>query len=104
MKNLRLNQLPQAPGVYFFKNQKGEVLYVGKALKIKNRVKSHFRPLLLAQIETVDYIEVASEIEALLLEANLIKKFKPKYNTRLKDDKSYLYFKITMGEDLPKFL
>ncbi|MDP3998194.1 MAG: GIY-YIG nuclease family protein, partial [bacterium] len=110
----KIERLPQTPGVYLFKNDTGQVIYVGKALNIRQRVKSHFREklpeigfrqsLMLSQIRDVDYVQVRSEIEALLLEANLIKKYQPKYNSRLKDDKSYLYIKITSGDDFPKVL
>lgn len=107
-----VNHLPPAPGIYIFRGEAGQSIYVGKALNLRARVKSHFRPpkglfkkdLLREQTSSVDYIAVESEIEALLLEANLIKKFQPKYNTRLKDDKSYLYIKITAADDFPKVL
>lgn len=112
MNKPQINHLPKRPGVYLFKNSNRQVLYVGKALDLRNRVKSYFHttenklevktPLLVPQIASVEYIEVRSDIEALLLEANLIKKFQPKYNAKLKDDKSYLYIKITTGEDFPK--
>lgn len=114
MTKLPINHLPKTPGVYLFKNGEGKVIYVGKALNIRSRVRSYFRQtakdfgfkqsLMLPQIETVECINVASEIEALLLEANLIKKYQPKYNSRLKDDKSYLYIKITTSDDFPKVL
>jgi len=105
-------KLPQKPGVYFFKDQKGKVLYVGKALNLKKRVALYFRDKdiftprisrLISQVKKVQWQETASEVEALILEANLIKKFKPKYNVRLKDDKSFLYIKIT-GEKFPAVL
>ena len=106
------SELPQKPGVYFFKDQKGKVLYVGKALNLKKRVALYFRDKdiftprisrLISQVKKVQWQETASEVEALILEANLIKKFKPKYNVRLKDDKSFLYIKIT-GEKFPAVL
>lgn len=92
------------PGVYIYKNKNNSILYVGKAKNLKNRVKSYFQsPVLLgpktanlvAQINSIEYIEVNSEIEALLLESTLIKKFKPKYNIAAKDDKSPYYIHIT---------
>lgn len=105
-----LEKIPVKPGVYFFINEKDEVLYVGKARNLKQRVKSYFLLSLLlgaktqklvSQIKKVDFLLAESEFEALLLEAALIKKFQPKYNSRLKDDKSFLYIKIT-DEEFPR--
>lgn len=105
--------LPGKPGVYLFKDRAGKIIYVGKALNLKKRVASHFlkkffllgrEELLVSQTKTVNFFLVESEIEALLLEADLIKKYQPKYNVRLKDDKSYLYIKITQSDDFPKVL
>lgn len=113
MTNSQVKSLPTSAGVYLFKNRQGEIIYVGKALSIRARVKSHFdqksgyhfrQSQMLSEAEKIDYINVGSEIEALLLEANLIKAHQPKYNTRLKDDKSYLYIKITRHESFPKVL
>jgi len=96
--------LPAVPGVYIYKDKNKNILYVGKAKNLKNRVKSYFQPPirlgpktanLVLQIFTIVYIEVNSEIEALLLESKLIKKFKPKYNIASKDDKSPYYIHIT---------
>lgn len=101
--------LPETPGVYLFKNKRGKIIYVGKAVNLKNRVGSYFQKfenllpktqLLVSEIADLYYIRVESEIEALILEANLIKKHKPHYNIRLKDDKDYIYIKITK-EDFP---
>ena len=101
--------LPDTPGVYLFKNARGKVIYVGKAINLKNRVSSYFQKfenllpktqLLVTDITDLDYVRVESEIEALILEANLIKKHKPHYNIRLKDDKDYIYIMITK-EDFP---
>lgn len=106
---MELKQLPHAPGVYLFKNNRTKVIYVGKAVDLRNRVSSYFHngarllprtKLLVDQIEDLDYVRVESEIEALILEANLIKKHRPYHNVRLKDDKDYLYIKITQ-EDFP---
>lgn len=103
--------LPSSPGVYFFKNKAGRVLYVGKAKNLRARVKTYFqRPqelephkqLMMPQVHTVDYLITCSEIEALLLEANLIKKNRPKYNVLLKDDKCYKYIKVDYSIDFPK--
>ncbi|OGY23854.1 MAG: hypothetical protein A2126_00550 [Candidatus Woykebacteria bacterium GWB1_45_5] len=102
---------PEAPGVYIFKDKRGKPLYIGKAVNIKKRIKSHFSPRgaltkgrnLLEKTTNVEAIVVDSEIEALILEANLIKKFKPHFNAQLKDDKDYLYIKITTDR-FPKVL
>ncbi len=103
--------LPSSPGVYFFKNKAGRVLYVGKAKNLRARVKTYFqRPqelephkqLMMPQVAKVEHLVTGSEIEALLLEANLIKKNRPKYNILLKDDKSYKYIKIDYSVDFPK--
>jgi excinuclease ABC subunit C len=107
-----LGKLPQKPGVYLFKDSYGNVLYIGKAINLKNRVSSYFQKgetlgpktnRLLRNSVTVDYILVDSEIEALLLEANLIQKYQPKYNVDLKDGKGYSYIKITR-ETYPRVL
>jgi len=102
--NKKLYQnLPNQPGVYLFKDSSRQVLYVGKALNLKKRVRNYFdtQPKeerikkLLTEAKKIDFYQVEGEIEALLLEARLIKQFKPKYNVRLKDDKRYLYVGIT---------
>ncbi len=99
----KVNNLPKIPGVYFFKDTKGKTIYIGKAKSLKNRVKSYFTldipqgsktAALVRQIADLEFIEVASELEALILEAELIKEHKPKYNIQLKDDKSSLYIVI----------
>jgi len=95
--------LPNNPGVYLFRDKDNRVLYVGKALNLKKRVRNYFdkQPKeerikkLLFKAEKIDFIEISSEIEALLLEARLIKQHRPKYNVRLKDDKRYLYVGLT---------
>ncbi len=102
-------KLPTKPGVYLFKNNLGETIYIGKALSIKKRIAGYFQKglkeskteKLLSQIKSIDYFLVNSEFEALLLEAKLIKQYKPKFNTRLKDNKSYLYIAISK-EPLPR--
>lgn len=99
----KIKTLPKKPGVYLFKDQKGRIIYIGKALSLKDRIKSYFRQLLadektrllVSQIAGFDYQIVPSEFEALLLEAKLIKEYKPKYNSQLKDDKRHLYIGIT---------
>ncbi len=104
--------MPSNSGVYQFLNKKGEVIYVGKAVDLKKRVSSYFSSKdvgdktkqLVKEINKIDIIEVTSEIEAFLLEERLIKKYKPKYNIRLTDGKSYLGLKITVKDRYPKVL
>ncbi|NLC31214.1 MAG: GIY-YIG nuclease family protein, partial [Candidatus Moranbacteria bacterium] len=110
----QLKKLPTTSGVYIFKNKNGEIVYVGKATSLKSRVSSYFlnknqeeyiRPIekMIAQVEKIKTIETETVLEALILEANLIKKHKPKYNVDGKDDKSFAYFVITK-EDFPRVL
>ena len=104
--------LPSFPGVYIFLDANGNILYVGKAINLKKRVSSYFAKknlgekthILVSQIAKIRTIEVQSEIESLLLEANLIKKFLPKYNINLKDGKAYPLIKITVKDKYPKVL
>ena len=106
----KLALLPDKPGVYLMKNADGKVIYVGKAKILKNRVKSYFRSNILdektinlvKQVYDFEYIITNNEKEALILENNLIKKFKPHYNILLKDDKDYPFIKITMDEPFPR--
>ncbi len=107
----KLKLLPDNPGVYLMKNADGEIIYVGKAVSLKNRVRSYFQSSrnhtpkvrsMMVQVEDFEYILTDSEIEALILECNLIKKHRPKYNIRLKDDKSYPYLKLTFDEEFPR--
>jgi len=106
-----LNELPQAPGVYLMKDPNGDVIYVGKAGNIRKRVRSYFTKrsdlpkieVLKKNINSIEYIATPTEVEALLLEANLIAKYYPRYNTLLKDDKSYPLLKITK-EDFPRIV
>lgn len=104
--------MPKEPGVYIMKNQAGVIIYIGKAKILRNRVKSYFvnqkdRPNrlkhLIKKIVKIDYMVTSTEVEAFLLEASLIKKHKPKYNIRLKDDKSYPYIRCSLSEDYPRF-
>lgn len=105
-KNL-INNLPKSPGVYCFKDKKGRFLYIGKAANIKERVKTHFQQpsyrddLFIKEVKKVGYTKTGSEIGALILETNLIKKYRPKFNVVWKDDKKYFYVGITK-EDLPR--
>jgi excinuclease ABC subunit C len=101
--------LPDGPGVYLFRNEKGKVIYVGKAKSIRKRVGGHFsNPVtrgateMVDEIDHVDFLLVASESEALLVEQNFIKQYQPKFNIRLRDDKSYPYIAISMDEPYPR--
>ena len=103
--------LPAASGVYLFKDARGRVLYVGKADSLRDRVRSYFGPSLdvrhvrlLERADRLEYVRTGSVAEAFLLENNLIKQHKPRYNIRLKDDKSYPYVKVTLGEDFPRII
>src|SRR3954452_9512787 len=102
-------QLPDSPGVYLFKDRRGRVLYVGKPSSIRKRVGSHFsKPAtrgayeMLEQIETIDFVATETEAEALLAEQNFIRQYRPRYNVRLRDDKSYPYIGISLDEDFPR--
>ena len=104
-----LKKLPERPGVYIMKDKNDNILYVGKAVILKNRVRQYFQKTnkterikkMVSQIDHFEYIVVDSEMEALILECNLIKLHRPKYNVLLKDDKMYPYIKITLNEDYP---
>ncbi len=109
----RLDLLPREPGVYLLKDAAGTIIYIGKAKVLRDRVRSYFQPgsgdgrgqfhVLVSNVRSLDYIVTDTELEALILEANLIKKHKPRYNIRLKDDKKYPYLKVTK-EPFPRFL
>jgi excinuclease ABC subunit C len=108
-----LRRLPTSPGVYLMKNASGRVLYVGKADSLRNRVRSYFgaRPpedvrisRMVTEIADVEYIVTDTISEAYLLESNLIKEHRPRFNIRLRDDKSYPFVKITLGEDFPRIV
>ncbi len=108
-----LKKLPAKPGVYIMRDAHDTILYVGKAINLHNRVRSYFRenigrgPMIdkmVTLIARFEYIVTDSELEALVLENNLIKEHSPKYNTLLKDDKTYPYIKVTLGEDFPRIL
>ncbi|HHU60869.1 MAG TPA: excinuclease ABC subunit UvrC [Natronincola sp.] len=109
----KLATLPASPGVYLMLNGAGEIIYVGKAINLRNRVRSYFQKgssqpakvrILVEHIVDFEYILTDSEMEALILENNLIKKHAPRYNVRLKDDKTYPYIKVTMQETFPRVL
>ncbi len=108
----KLSQLPKKPGVYLHKDAEGAVLYVGKAINLRNRVASYFKKdggdnrgvrieNMIAQIADLDYIITDNEIESLILENNLIKQYRPKYNVMLRDDKNYLFIKINIKDEIP---
>ena len=106
----KLSHLPEKPGVYLMKDDQGRIIYVGKAVLLTNRVRSYFQSsrnhspkvlAMVARIVDLEYIVTGSEIEASILECNLIKKHRPKYNIRLRDDKTYPYIKVTTNEEFP---
>lgn len=106
-----LKTLPDKPGCYLMKNEDGKIIYVGKAKNLKNRVRSYFHNdsnhdnktrKLVWEIRDIEWIVVGSELEALILEMNLIKRYRPRFNVRLKDDKKYPYIKITLQDAFPK--
>lgn len=106
----QLKLLPDLPGVYLMKDEFGEIIYIGKAKSLRKRVRSYFRKgnhtyktkILVSNIQDLDYIVTDTEVEAYILEANLINKYQPVYNIRLKDDKTYPYIKVTVNEDFPR--
>src|SRR4051794_8894581 len=107
----RLRALPQSPGVYIMRDRAGTVIYVGKAISLRNRVLTYFRslkgqvPKVWRMVENVYDFEIiltGTELEALVLENQLIKKYKPRYNIRLKDDKTYPYIRVTLDEEWPR--
>ncbi len=107
----QLNRLPNSPGVYLMRDGEGNILYVGKAANLRHRVGSYFSAgqklppksqKMVARVADLDFYVTASEQEALILELNLIKRHHPRYNVRLKDDKTFPYLKINTGEDWPR--
>ena len=108
-----LKKLPDLPGVYIMHDKSDAIIYVGKAVSLRKRVRQYFQPShnegikkkqMVEHIERFEYIITDSELEALVLECNLIKEHTPKYNTMLRDDKTYPYIRVTMGEDFPRVL
>ena len=105
----KLNLVPKLPGIYFFKNKRNEIIYIGKAKVLRNRVKSYFlknikgskTQIMVNNITDLEWLVVGSEVEALLTEANFIKEHKPRYNIFLKDDKTFPYIRIT-NEPYPR--
>ena len=108
-----LKKLPDTPGVYLHKDKLGQVIYVGKAISLRNRVRQYFQSsanhspkvrAMVSHIAEFEYITCKTEMEALILECNLIKRYAPKYNVLLRDDKTYPYIKVTVQEDYPRIL
>src|SRR5476651_2075622 len=106
----KLNELPKSPGVYFHKDKAGEIIYVGKAAVLRNRVRQYFQAsrgrdpkteALVAEIHDTDWMIVESELEALFLEAEMIRRYMPRYNILLRDDKSLSYIRIDYDSDFP---
>lgn len=106
----KLKDLPSVPGVYFHKDKLGEIIYVGKAANLKNRVRQYFQSrkgmdnktvALVEEIADVDWVEVETELDALFLEGEMVKRYMPRWNVLLRDDKSYLYVRINMGDEVP---
>lgn len=109
----RLQNVPLKPGVYIYKDRDGRVIYVGKAKILRHRMRSYFQApqgldpkvrAMMARVDDFDFIVTGSEVEALILENNLIKSYQPRYNIALRDDKTYPYLKITTGEKFPRIL
>ena len=110
---MKIRNLPNAPGVYLFRNKEGKIIYIGKAKSLKNRVRTYFQSngnhdlktsRLVTMVADFDLMVTDSEIEALILEANLVKEHKPRYNINLKDDKHFPYVKVTINEPFPRVL
>jgi excinuclease ABC subunit C len=109
----KLKALPDKPGVYFHKDAKGEILYIGKAVNLRNRVRSYFQKggtktpkiqRMVGRVHDLEWIVTDTELEALILECNMIKKHRPAFNVRMRDDKHYPYLMVTMGEAFPRVL
>ena len=108
-----LRKLPDQPGVYLMHDASDAIIYIGKAVSLRKRVRQYFQPShdegikkrqMVGHIARFEYIVTDSELEALVLECNLIKEHRPKYNTMLRDDKTYPYIRVTMGEAYPRVL
>src|SRR3989442_4614340 len=107
----RVQAVPDSPGVYMFRDGKTQVIYVGKALRLRDRLRSYFTPgyaetarvsELIRRATDFEFVTTANEVEALVLENNLIKNYRPRFNIRLKDDKNYLYLKLPITEEYPR--
>ena len=106
-----LNSLPHKPGIYLMKDAQGTILYVGKAISLYNRVRSYFQESadlspknrsMVAKVDDIEFVVVKNEVEALVLESNYIKQYRPKYNVLMRDDKNYPYIKVSLAEDFPR--
>jgi len=106
-----LNSLPHKPGIYLMKDAQGNILYVGKAISLYNRVRSYFQEStdlspknrsMVAKVDDIEFLVVKNEVEALVLESNYIKQYRPRYNVLMRDDKSYPYIKVSLTEDFPR--
>ncbi len=109
----KLDKVPDRPGVYLYKDAKGQVIYIGKAASLRSRVRSYFQEsrardpktdALVGQIRDLDYIVTGSELEALILESNMVKKHRPRYNIILRDDKHYPFLRLTTDEEFPRLV
>jgi excinuclease ABC subunit C len=107
----RLKAVPETPGVYLFRDNRSQVIYVGKALRLRDRLRSYFTPgyaptaqvaELIRKAHDFEFVTTANEVEALVLENDFIKNYRPRYNIRLKDDKNYLYLKVPVNEEFPR--
>src|SRR5215471_2390040 len=107
----RLRAVPDSPGVYLLRDASAQVIYVGKALRLRDRLRSYFTPGyaqspriadLVRRVTDFEFVKTANEVEALVLECNLIKHYRPRFNIRLKDDKNYLYLKLPVTEEFPR--
>ena len=110
LENIKKLNIPKSPGIYQFKDKKGRIIYIGKAANLRSRTLSYWRESanhspakysMLKQIDKINWIETESEIEALLLEANLIKKFQPAFNIVMRDDKRFVYIKVSLEDEIP---
>lgn len=110
-RNKSYHFIPRTPGCYIFKDNKDQILYIGKAINIRNRVKQYFiskkfidpkTEIMTRQIDKIEFVTTDTELEALILETNLIKKYRPKYNRMMKDDKNYSFLMVTTKEDFPR--
>ena len=106
----KINNAPRSPGVYLMKDAQGKIIYIGKANNLKNRINSYFTgkdtrpmaPFLIARVSDIEFITTSTEKEALILENNIIKKHRPRYNVILRDDKTYYHLTIDPAEKFPR--
>ena len=109
----KIDQVPDRPGVYLYKDAKAQIVYIGKAASLRSRVRSYFQEsrardpktdALVGQIRDLEYIVTANELEAMILESTLVKKHRPRYNIILRDDKHYPFLKLTTNEEFPRLV